>query len=144
MKSLYCIPEAGASSLNTYPILELNKLFMTDSNDDKCFFYIKGNDKSFREEVSKTNCFLILANNIFSIDNEKPLKDAKLIAKDREKLTIHNSIKFITGYIRLADDNSLFFSQKRLFLCLRLVTILEHINLISSLRKIRKAVSPKN
>lgn len=62
-----------------------------------CLLYIDSNNKGFEIESLQTDNILILANDIFAIAKEKELKKAKLLAKDREKLIFHTSIKFNRG-----------------------------------------------
>ena len=77
---------------------------------DSCLFYTDGNDKDFGVVGLQTDNTLILASNIFATTKEKGFKEVKLLAKDKEKLTPNNSIKFNRGYIRLTNNNSLFLS----------------------------------
>ena len=144
IKPLYGVPEAGAHWFNTYHTHHINKLSMMESTYDSCLLYTDGNDKSFGIIGLQTDNTLILANDIFAAAKEKELKEAKLLAKNREKLTLNTLIKFNGSYIRLADDNSLFLSQERQCQCLRLVTVKEPVDLVSSRGKIRKAVTPKD
>ena len=141
IKPLYSVPKANAYWFITYHTHHINKLFIMESTYDFCLLYINGNDKSFEIVGLQTDDILILPNDIFAAAKEKELKEAKLLAKDREKLTLHIFIKFNKGYIRLADDNSLFLSQKKQCQCLRLITIKEPIDLMSSCEKIRKVVT---
>ena len=131
IKPLYGVPEAGAHWFNTYHTHHINKLSMMESTYDSCLLYTDGNDKGFGVVGLQTDDTLILADDIFAAAEEKELKEAKLLAKDREKLTLHTPIKFNGGYIRLADDNSLFLSQERQCQCLRLVTVKEPMDLVS-------------
>lgn len=117
---------------------------MMESTYDFGILYTDGNDKGFGILDLQTDNTLILANNIFVTTKEKELKETKLLAKDREKLIFNTSIKFNIGYIRLADDNSLFLSQKRQCQCLYLVIIKKLVDLVSSHGKIRKAVILKD
>ncbi len=117
---------------------------MMESTYDSCLLYIDGNVKGFGVVGLQTEDTLILTNNIFATTEEKELKEAKLLAKNREKLTHNTSIKFNRSYIRLADDNSLFLSQEKQCQCLHLVAVKEPVDLVSSHGKIRKAVTPKD
>lgn len=116
---------------------------MMESTYDSCLLYTDGNDKGFGVVGLQTDDTLILADNIFAATEEKELKEAKLLGKDREKLTLHTPIKFNGGYIRLTDDNSLFLSQERQCQCLRLVTVKEPVDLVSSRGKNQKSGNPK-
>lgn len=55
----------------------------------------------------------ILANNIFITVKEKELKILKLLIKNKEKLIFNTFINFNKGYIRLVNNNNLFFGQKK-------------------------------
>lgn len=113
IKPLNSVPKASAHLFYIYHTHQINKLSMIVFTYDFCWVYTDGNDKSFKVVSLQTNNTLILANNIFGVVKEKELKKTKLLAKDGEKLTLHISIKFNGSYIRRADDNCLFFSQKR-------------------------------
>ena len=117
---------------------------MMESIYDFCLFYTNGNDKGFRVVDLQTEDIFILANNIFAAVKKKELKEAKLLAKNREKLILHTPIKFNWHYIRLADNNNLFLNQKRQCQCLRLIIVKESIDLVNSRGKIKKVVISKN
>lgn len=86
---------------------------MIESNHDFCLFSIDGNAKWFGVIGLQIDNIFILANNIFAAAKEKKLKKAKFLAKNKEKLTFDILIKFNIGYIKQADNNSLFFSKKQ-------------------------------
>lgn len=103
-----------------------------------------GSSKGFRVVGLQINNIFILANNIFAVAKEQELKKAKLLAKNRKKLTYDTFIKFNGGYIRLIVDNSLFLSKKKQCPYLRLIAVKEPVDLMSSHGKIKKAVIPKD
>ena len=72
--------------------------------------YINGNGKSLGVIDLEKNNTLILVNDIFAAIKENELKEAKLLAKNREKLIFNAIIKFNRGYIKLVNNNNLFFS----------------------------------
>ena len=144
IKPLYSNPEVDTYKFNTYHTHYINKLSMMESTYDSCLLYTNSNNKSFGVVDLQTDNILILANDIFVITKEKKLKEVKLLAKNREKLTLNILIKSNKGYIRLANDNSLFFSQKKQFQCLRLVKLKKLVALISFYSKIRKVITLKN
>lgn len=111
---------------------------------DSCFFYINSNNKSFGIVGLQTNHTHIFVNDIFAAAKEKTPKQAKLLAKHRKKQTLNSSIKFNKCYIKLTDDNSFFFNQKKQCQCLRLIVIKNFMNLMSSCGKIRKAITPED
>lgn len=110
---LYSVLKASAHWFNTYYTHHINKLFMIEFTYDFCLLYTDGNNKSFGIVGLPTDDTLILANNIFAAAKEKELKEVKLLVNNREKLTLNTSIKFNRSYTRLANNNKLFFSQKR-------------------------------
>lgn len=83
------------------------------SNYDSCLLYIDRSNKSFRVISLQIDNTLILVSDIFATFKEKELKETKLLVKNREKPILNTPIKFKEGYIRLANDNSLLFSQER-------------------------------
>lgn len=85
---------------------------MIKSIYDFCLLYTNSNNKNFEVIDLQINNTFILANNIFAATKEKELKKVKLLAKNREKLIFYIFIKFNKRYIRPANDNSIFFSQK--------------------------------
>lgn len=92
VKPLYGVPEAGAHWFNTYHNHHTKKLFMKISTYDPCPLYT--NDEGFGVVGLQTDDSLILTNEIFAAEEEKHLKKEKLMAKDRERLTIDQPIKF--------------------------------------------------
>ena len=144
IKPLYGVPEASTYWLNTYHTHHINKLSMMESTYDSCLLYTDGNDKGFGVVGLQTYDTLILANDIFATAKEKELKEAKLLAKNREKPTLNTPTRFNGGYIRLANDNSFFLSQERQCQCLCLVTVNKSVNLVSFRGKIKKAVTLKD
>lgn len=85
---------------------------MIKSIYDFCLLYTDSNNKNFEVIDLQINNTFILANNIFAATKEKELKKVKLLAKNRKKLIFYIFIKFNKRYIRPANDNSIFFSQK--------------------------------
>lgn len=70
---------------------------------------INRNDKNFEVKNLQIDNTTILTNNFFATAKEKKLKKAKLVAKNRKNLILHTPIKLNRGYIKLGDDNRLFF-----------------------------------
>ena len=110
IKLLYAVPETSAYWFNTYQTYHINKLAMIKSIYDSYLFYTDDNDKDLGIVGLQIDNTLILANDIFAIAKQKELKEAKLLAKDREKLTFNTPIKFNKSYIKLANNNSFFLS----------------------------------
>ena len=113
IKPLYGVSEAGAHWFNIYHTHHINKLSMMESTYDFCLLYTDSSKKDFGIVGLQTDNTFILANDIFAAAKEKELKEAKLLAKNREKLILNIPIKFNGGYIKLANNKNLFFSQKR-------------------------------
>lgn len=111
---------------------------------DSSPLYIDANFKSFRVVSLQTDNNLIMTDNTFATTEETVLKKAKLLAKNREKLTYNTPIKFDGGYIRLIYDHYLFLNQEKQCQYLCLVIINEPIDLVSSHFKIKKAIILKN
>jgi hypothetical protein len=103
IKPLYSIPEAGNYWFNTYHYHYLEKLHMSQSTYDPCLLYIDYN--GFRVIGLQTNNILLLADKTFAESEEIRLKEAKFLAKGREKLTQSIPIKFNRGYIKLVKDS---------------------------------------
>lgn len=143
VKPLYGVPEAGAHWFNTYHNHHVKKLSMAISTYDPCLLYTPNDGNGFGIVGLQTDDSLILADDTFALQEERQLHEAKLLAKQREKLTTINSIKFNGGYINLEKDGSIYLSQERQCKCLRLVT-LKASNLVSARGNIRKAVTSKD
>lgn len=113
-----------------------------ESTYDLCSLYANGIDTGFGVIGLQIDDTFILAKNIFAAAEESQLIEAKLLAKNGEKLTETTPMKFNRGLIRKEAD-SLPRSQKRRCNGLRLVT-LGLIDLTSSRGVVRKAVTPKD
>ena len=143
IKPLYGVPEAGAHWFNTYHTHHLEKLSMSESTYDSCLLWANSSTTGFGVVGLQIDDTLILADDIFAAAEAEQLKEAKLLAKDREKLTAATPIKFNGGYIRQEAD-SILLNQERQCKSLRLVTSETPIDLVSSRGQIRTAVTPKD
>jgi hypothetical protein len=85
IKPLYGIPEAGNYWFNTYYCHYLKKLYMSQSTYNPCLLYIDYN--GFGVIGLQTNNTLLLTDKTFAESEEMRLKEAKFLAKRREKLT---------------------------------------------------------
>jgi hypothetical protein len=141
IKPLYGVPEAGNHWFNTYHSHHIKKLQMNQSTYDPCLLYT-GNT-GFGIIGIQTDDTLILANTAFAIDEDKELKKAQFLSKEREQLTQSNPVKFNGGNITLEKDNSVVLTQERQCKNLRLVTTYT-TDLASARGAIRKAVTPKD
>lgn len=97
IKLLYSILETIIHWFNNYHIYHINKLFIIEFTYNSCILYTISNDKSFEIVGLQIDNTLILANDIFAAAKKKELKEAKLLAKNIEKLTLHTFIKFNRG-----------------------------------------------
>jgi hypothetical protein len=109
IKPLYGIPEAGNHWFTTYHRHHTKKLQMKVSTYDPCLFYSHGNP-GFGLVGLQTNDTLFLGDQLFATAEELQLKNARLIAKQQEKLTIETPLKFNSGYITLNADGSITFN----------------------------------
>lgn len=82
---MYGVPEAGAHWFNTYHTHHLEKLSMSESTYDSCLLWANGSDTGFGVVGLQIDDTLILADDIFATTEAKQLKEAKLLAKEREK-----------------------------------------------------------
>lgn len=112
IKLLYGVLKAGAYWFNTYYSYHINKLSIMEFTYDFCLRYTNDDDKGFGIVNLQTDDILIRANNIFATTKKKELKEAQLLAKDREKLILNTPIKSNRGYITLANNNNIFVNQK--------------------------------
>ena len=142
IKPLYGVPEAGAHSYSTYHTHHKEKLSMTESTYDPCLLYTK-ESTGFGVVGMQIDDTLILADEIFATAEENQLTEAKLLAKEQEKLTTTTPIKFNGGYIKQETD-SLFLNKEKQCKSLLLVTLKTSIDLVSSRGQVRTAVTPKD
>lgn len=119
---------------------------MTTSTYDPCLLFINDcvNSNGFGVVGLQTDDSLILADKIFAAAEEKQLLEAKLSAKDREKLTKTTPIKFNGGYVKQDTTGNIHLNQEKHCKNLSLVVLKTPIDLFSSRGKIRKAVTPKD
>lgn len=113
IKPLYGVPEVGAHWFNTYHTHHTEKLSITQSTYDSCLLYANGTKNTgFGVIGLQIDDTLILADEIFAATEERQLIEAKLQAKNREKLTHTTPIRFNEGLIRKEGD-SVLLSQKK-------------------------------
>ena len=91
MKSFYSIPEVGNHWFATYHTHHKEKLEMTKSIDD---LYLLFKSEPLGIMGIQTNNTLILANNSFVSIEEKAIKSAKIMTKDREHFISAHPLKF--------------------------------------------------
>jgi hypothetical protein len=139
IKPLYGVPEAGNHWFNTYHHHHIEKLHMSQSAYDPCLLYT---NNGFGVVGLQTDDTLLLADEPFAESEEMRLKEARFLAKEREKLTHSTPIKFNGGHIRLEKD-SITLTQERQCQNLKTVTM-KVTDLTSSRGEIRKAATPKD
>jgi hypothetical protein len=112
------------------------------STYNPCLFYSHSNP-GFNLVSLQTDNTLFLKDQLFATAKKLQLKNARLMAKQQEKLTIKTSLKFNSGYITLNADRFITFNQPRQCKNLSLVNI-KNVNIISSKGKERTSVTPKD
>ncbi|SLM40545.1 hypothetical protein SS1G_12712 [Lasallia pustulata] len=140
VKPLYGVPEAGNHWFNTYHHHHTEKLCMNQSTYNPCLLYTNSN--GFGIVGLQTVDTLFLADETFTAAKETELQQAKLLAKEREKLTKSRPIKFNGGYIK-QEDGAIILTQERQCKNPQLVDT-KTVDLTSSRGEVRKAVTPKD
>ena len=115
---------------------------MKVSTYNPCLLYSHSNP-GFGLVGLQTDDTLFLGDQLFATAEELQLKNARLMAKQREKLTIKTPLKFNSGYITLNADGFITFNQPRQCENLSLVNI-KNVDIISSRGKERTSVTPKD
>lgn len=100
MKPLYGVPEVGNHWFATYHTHHKEKLSMTESIYDFCFY--RSNPLGIVR--MQTNDTLILADDVFASNEEEVIKAAKIMTKDHKYLTSAQPIKFNGAQIKLNSD----------------------------------------
>ncbi|KAI1001773.1 hypothetical protein K3495_g6429 [Podosphaera aphanis] len=90
----------------------------------------------------QTDDTLILANSVVTAREEDQLMEAKILAKEREKLTASNNLQFNGGLITLIN-NSIYLSQEKQCNNIRLIENKE-VDIKGARGKIRKSATPKD
>src|SRR5580692_7050629 len=139
LRPLYGVPEAGNHWFQTYHKYHREQLEMEQSTYDPCLLFTTG--QNLGVIGLQTDDTLLLADEDFAEKEEKKLRKAGFMTKDREKLTSSSPIKFNGGSIT-SKGNSLTLTQEQH--CQNLKTVSpEAINLTSSRGVTRKMVLPK-
>ncbi|KAI0995299.1 hypothetical protein K3495_g12883 [Podosphaera aphanis] len=97
VKPLYGVPEAGNYWYKTYHQHHTKNLLMKTSTYDPCLLYSNNSEGDFGIVGLQTDETIFLANGSFATKEEVKLKQAKFLAKEREKLDINNPIRFNGG-----------------------------------------------
>ena len=135
---LYGVPEAGNHWFQTYHKHHRKQLQMEQSTYDPCLLHTNSN--GFAVTPLQTDDTLLLADEKFAA-REMKLRKAGFLAKQREKLTKTNPIKFNGGYITMRGVN-ITLTQESHYENLGTVSP-EPVDLTSSRGVTRKTVMPK-
>src|SRR5450432_2959538 len=121
VKPLYGVPKAGNHWFKTYHTHYIERLGMTQSTYDTCLLYSK---KPFGVVGLQTDDTLFLADDDFAEREALQLQEARFLAKEREKLSATNNLKFNGGIVQLQlQDNILSLTQEKQCNNLKLVTL---------------------
>jgi hypothetical protein len=77
----------------------IDELGMKESTYNPCLLYTGGRSRGFSLVGLQTDNTLILADDTFAINKHDTIKKVGFLSKDREKLTISNTLKFNSGNI---------------------------------------------
>jgi hypothetical protein len=100
VKPLYGVPEAGNHWFKTYHSHHLNELAMEQSTYDPCLLY---SNRPFGVVGLQTDDTLFVGDDDFTEKEQAGLEKAKFLAKERERLTFDNDLKFNGGVIHASD-----------------------------------------
>jgi hypothetical protein len=114
---------------------------MAQSTYDSCLLYTHQN--GFGIIGLQTDDTLVAADELFACNEDKELKKAKFLAKEREQLTNTNPLKFNSGLISLVNG-TIQLTQEQQCNNLKLVSTKQPTDLVSSRGEIRKAVVSKD
>lgn len=92
---------------------------MVQSTFDQCLLISNGKENAFGVVGLQTDYTLFLANGKFAAKEEDQLNKAGFLAKEREKLSHSNSLKFNGGCISLDKEKLILFTQQQQCLNLR-------------------------
>jgi hypothetical protein len=153
VKPLYGVPEAGNHWYRTYHEHHVDELGMKESTYDPCLLHTGGRSRGFGLVGLQTDDTLILADDTFAINEHDAIKKAGFLSKDREKLTMSNTLKFNGGNITYKAYNdpsipsttalAISFTQERQCVNIQLVGTYTK-DLKGARGVIRKGVIPKD
>ncbi|APA06573.1 hypothetical protein sscle_02g013430 [Sclerotinia sclerotiorum 1980 UF-70] len=139
IKPLYNVPKAGNHWFKTYHTHHYEKLKMQQSTYDPCLLYTNNEDTGFGIVGLQTDDTLIVDNEKFIQAEEKELKDANFIAKDREELTHDHPLKFNGVTLALQEDDIYLNQEKQ---CMNLQSVsAESTDIHDTRGKVRKNAS---
>ncbi|KHJ33690.1 hypothetical protein EV44_g3111 [Erysiphe necator] len=140
LKPLYGLAEARNHWFSTYHRHHIEKLEMSPSTYDPCLLY------SIKDCMGivgmQTDDTLFLADKIFADKEQKELKIAKFLAKDREQLTINTPLKFNGGIATLLN-NTIMLQQTQQAQNLHLIGTRD-IDMPCAKGKTKKRATPKD
>jgi hypothetical protein len=110
VKPLYGVPEAGNHWFKTYHNHHIEQVGMEQSTYDPCLLF---RNKPYGIIGLQTDDTLISGDQDFADIEENQLKKANFTAKDREKLTATDSLKFNGGLIQLESTGAITLTQAR-------------------------------
>jgi len=135
-KPLYGIPEAGNHWFGTYHGHHIRELGMEQSTYDPCLL---NSHNPFGIVALQTDDTLFLADTDFAELEQNKLAKAKFTAKDRDRLTINNPLKFNGCIIRQFTDHITVTQESQ---CKNLAVITPApANTVSSRGNVRKSLS---
>lgn len=139
IKPLYGVPEAGNHWFKTYHTHHCEKLKMQQSTYDPCLLYTNSEDTGFGIVGLQTDDTLIVGDEKFIQAEEKELKDANFMAKDREELTHDHPLKFNGVTLALQEDDIYLNQEKQ---CMNLQSVsAESTDIHGTRGKVRKNAS---
>lgn len=109
VKPLYGVPEAGNHWFKTYHSHHVNELGMEQSTYDPCLLY---SNRPFGVVGLQTDDTLFVGDDAFAEREQLGLQKARFLAKERERLTINNDLKFNGGIIH-TDGTGITLTQVR-------------------------------
>ena len=139
IKPLYGVPEAGNHWFKTYHTHHCEKLEMKQSTYDPCLLYTNSEDTGFGIVGLQTDDTLIVGDKKFVQAEEKELKDAHFMAKDREELTHDHPLKFNGVTLALQKDD-IYLNQEKQCMNLQLVSTAS-VDIHGTRGKVRKNAS---
>ncbi|RAL67679.1 hypothetical protein DID88_008420 [Monilinia fructigena] len=139
IKPLYGVPEAGNHWFKTYHTHHCEKLEMKQSTYDPCLLYANSEDTGFGIVGLQTDDTLIIGDKKFVQAEEKELKDAHFMAKDREELTHDHPLKFNGVTLALQKDD-IYLNQEKQCMNLQLVSTAS-VDIHGTRGKVRKNAS---
>jgi hypothetical protein len=142
IKPLYGVPEAGNHWFTTYHNHHIKELGMNSSTYDPCLLW--SNSPNYFGIVGlQTDDTLFLANTTFADAEQRQLEKAHFLAKEREQLTVEQSLKFNGCIIQLSREGNITITQERQCKNLKTVHLSKVATTTSSRGMVRDALTTK-